>query len=702
MNYICLSLAPNLRCQDLTKAQSAAIFAPAAVEALFSLILAFADSSLRGPKRWILVIDGLSFFSLALLDLLAHLVSGISSSQQAFSVLDFVIAALSFIPLFAYLSFLLLFANSNLRNSIPSRFRLMLTVLLSVAIPLVITFNELGSLLGVSHQSLAAAGKAPVLAVGFLNDTFQRISVFFSSITLVLLVLFQVSLFTLTFVRVVRAFIDERRFEEVPRNPTEQIHLFRGLGWLSLGLKLGAIESVVGFAENCFAVVLTRRLLRLFGRGAVIIGVIKGLNIVEDFVQFETHVRAIRSERSSPVQEASRLVISNPRTSTFQQLSPSTTNFHTAQIEKRIKRTSLLPLTLGSSSTFDKLNGRSGIQHNMPTVPQRVTVHYDGKAAPVLDVRFSKLSFSGIPAPVKTRLSAIEEGSRQETESMERVLDNHASLASNWSTASNSSSSSSSEAVLELASRFPSLPPHATTPTTSSRRDNWHFSSPVPSRPNSHLHRNNRAMSSDIGSAVSYPSVVDEQVGYYTPFAYVPPNQNAISRFSMSSASAEDEEWVTLDNTTRTNPSFVLTPRLSSGPTTNTASLSVASPPFEIPVSGWRRVGSVGVRSFDGRTSSQISSFAGDTADRRVESLMKSRSREIGCIDDIVNDTWRYRSKIRIRSLSPAQRTPPAQMSPMQRSMSGIEDVFHSQYGIDGNALEIALEKPAGFQFEYI
>lgn len=276
MNYICLSLAPNLRCQDLTKGQSIAVFAPAAVEALFSLILAFADSSLRGPKRWVLVFDGLSFFSLALLDFLAHLVSGISASQQAFSVVDFIIAALSFVPLFAYLLFLLLFAKSSLTNSIPSRFRLMLIVLLSVTIPLIIVFNELGSLLGVSHRSLITAGRAPILAVGFSNDTFQHISLFFSSATLVLLVLFQATLFTLTFVRVIRAFIDERRFEEIHRGSAEQIHLFRGLGWLSAGLKLGTIESIVGFAETCFAIVLARRLLRLFGRGAVIIGVIKG------------------------------------------------------------------------------------------------------------------------------------------------------------------------------------------------------------------------------------------------------------------------------------------------------------------------------------------------------------------------------------------------------------------------------------------
>lgn len=427
---------------------------------------------------------------------------------------------------------------------------------------------------------------------------------------------------------------------------------------------------------------------------------------MEDFVQFETNVRTIRSEQSSPMEGASRLVISNPRTSTFQQLSPNAASFHVAQMENRTKKASLLPLSLGSNSTFNKFNGQLESHFNAPTVPQRVTVHWDGKAAPVLDVRFSKLSFSGLPARVKTRLSAIEEGLRQETESLEKALDDQASLSSSWSMASDSSSSSS-EAVLELASRFPSLPPHAMTPIASTTRYDRHVSSPAQSRPSSRLNWKNRAMSPDVGSTMSYPSFVDKQVGFYTPFGYVPTGRTAVSRFSIST-SVEDEEW-SYRETIRTSPSLMLTPRLSSGPTANTASISASSARFEIPANRRRAANSIGVRSFDGRTSSQISSFVGDTAGQRGESLMKSRSRDIGCIDDIVNDPWGHGGKIiRIRSISPAQRTPPAQMSPMRRSVSGIEDeerntiVFHSQYRIDRDASETFLEKPAVLGFEYI
>ena len=50
----------------------------------------------------------------------------------------------------------------------------------------------------------------------------------------------------------------------------------RGIGWIATGLKLGAIESVAGFANAGFGGALTRKILRLVARAFLIIGVIKG------------------------------------------------------------------------------------------------------------------------------------------------------------------------------------------------------------------------------------------------------------------------------------------------------------------------------------------------------------------------------------------------------------------------------------------
>jgi hypothetical protein len=53
-------------------------------------------------------------------------------------------------------------------------------------------------------------------------------------------------------------------------------HLMRGTGWIAGGIKLGAIETVIGFAQGGFGGALTRRLLRLFSRLAIVIGLIRG------------------------------------------------------------------------------------------------------------------------------------------------------------------------------------------------------------------------------------------------------------------------------------------------------------------------------------------------------------------------------------------------------------------------------------------
>lgn len=53
-------------------------------------------------------------------------------------------------------------------------------------------------------------------------------------------------------------------------------HLIRGTGWISGGVKLGAIETAVGFAQGGFSGAFTRRLIRLFGRLCLVIGLIKG------------------------------------------------------------------------------------------------------------------------------------------------------------------------------------------------------------------------------------------------------------------------------------------------------------------------------------------------------------------------------------------------------------------------------------------
>ena len=59
----------------------------------------------------------------------------------------------------------------------------------------------------------------------------------------------------------------------VTSEPDPRLYSRRGTGWLAVGLKLGAIEAVVGFAGFAYAPSLTRRYLRTVGRTFMVAGV---------------------------------------------------------------------------------------------------------------------------------------------------------------------------------------------------------------------------------------------------------------------------------------------------------------------------------------------------------------------------------------------------------------------------------------------
>ena len=52
--------------------------------------------------------------------------------------------------------------------------------------------------------------------------------------------------------------------------------MFKGTGWIVVGIKLGAIETVLAFIQPRFGIVLARRILRTLGRASLVIGLFKG------------------------------------------------------------------------------------------------------------------------------------------------------------------------------------------------------------------------------------------------------------------------------------------------------------------------------------------------------------------------------------------------------------------------------------------
>lgn len=81
--------------------------------------------------------------------------------------------------------------------------------------------------------------------------------------------------------------------QRIESSDTDEALLIKGTGWVTLGIKLGAVESAIGFVPPQFGVVLARRILRFLGRALLIIGLLKGCvfnalpNLICDVVAYK-------------------------------------------------------------------------------------------------------------------------------------------------------------------------------------------------------------------------------------------------------------------------------------------------------------------------------------------------------------------------------------------------------------------------------
>ncbi|KAI8989181.1 hypothetical protein BD414DRAFT_486330 [Trametes punicea] len=309
MGEICLSVAPILRCQSLTRLEAGILLIPPGFEVLFACALLWAKRASADKKHVFLSSEICVYFLLAVLDVLTHTLPSIGTSLESFRSLDITIGAGSFIPLFLYTLFLYLLTTTELVPSLPTALHRITRYLLLAFIPLILLLNELGSFVGISYRSFRGLdGRSLVLGVGFTDPTPE---VILNSATLVLLTVFQAVNFCVAFVRLVKVLLHKRTIETNGNEKAMETHLFRGLGWIVVGMKLGAIETVIGFAQGGFPIAFTRRLLRFIAHACLIVGVLKGVDTVEGF-QLYSPSEAQRRRKSML-----RAMIQNPRFSTF-------------------------------------------------------------------------------------------------------------------------------------------------------------------------------------------------------------------------------------------------------------------------------------------------------------------------------------------------------------------------------------------------
>ena len=201
---------------------------------------------------------------------------------------SYILAVTSFLPILCYTLFILLFARAELISILPAQYRTVSKLMLPIFILLIGGFNQLASLLGISNGQLISSHPfvstqssatdiltpgQPLVLIGFKDKKDETLWAFFTSLTLALLTAYQAVNFLFALNRIIRVLWDKHRIKETK---ADEAHLFRGLGWICGGLKLGAIESVVGFAGGSFGVALARRILRLLARAFVCIGIAKG------------------------------------------------------------------------------------------------------------------------------------------------------------------------------------------------------------------------------------------------------------------------------------------------------------------------------------------------------------------------------------------------------------------------------------------
>lgn len=112
-----------------------------------------------------------------------------------------------------------------------------------------------------------------IFAVRSSNSPEQHFWTLFTTLTLACLTFFQITVFCFAFFRLTQAITSRRRIES---NHNAKAQLIKGIGWISVSLMLGGIETVFGFTVGGFVLVLSRRILRSLTRASLCIGVLKG------------------------------------------------------------------------------------------------------------------------------------------------------------------------------------------------------------------------------------------------------------------------------------------------------------------------------------------------------------------------------------------------------------------------------------------
>ncbi|KAG6860793.1 hypothetical protein C0995_007503 [Termitomyces sp. Mi166 len=308
--------------------------------------------------------------------MLSYVFPAVRDHSDILKVFDTVLdstAAASSVPVFCYLLFVFLFARAELIDILPRRFQMVSKLMLLIFIPAIVALND--------------------IVIGFANHKDRDVWTFLTGFALALLVAYQLMAFCLTFYRLTKAVLNQRRIEVAASDETQ---LLRGTGWITAGLKFGAIETILGFAPDGFGSAIIRRSMRSLARLCIIIGLIKGLDTTENFTSLEDGTGDGRDNfRRSLLQNVS----SDPRHSTLRQLSPPAPSFHSFPRVPQGLASSESGLPPAIEKATDAKEVSSAGRRAMAGESERVTIQYEN-GAPRLHMRFSALGVPEFPIPM--------------------------------------------------------------------------------------------------------------------------------------------------------------------------------------------------------------------------------------------------------------------------------------------------------------
>ena len=113
-----------------------------------------------------------------------------------------------------------------------------------------------------------------VNAVGFIDENARFLWTFFNMFSLAALAVFEAGAFLLLSARLMKVVLHKRRMELV--GGRGEIHHFRGIIPINLGMLLSLAETLIGFVGQSFALTITRRGTRSAGRILIIVGLLRG------------------------------------------------------------------------------------------------------------------------------------------------------------------------------------------------------------------------------------------------------------------------------------------------------------------------------------------------------------------------------------------------------------------------------------------